>query len=319
MKADKALRAINIYDAELSKGIFYLDGDDLFWEEYTLQYFKSLVDKDKLDFNFTVLEDESITDVIDRINTFSFFGGVEVTIIKNIDAKITESQRKELFEVKNNQEEGSFIVFVRCKGLSGAEKAFMQPIIADKAERFEIIRFIQKSYSEDVISSAAINKLIDYTNRDMVRINIELKKLIDYAYKRKIEAEDIEAMVNQDVELKIYEFSNAVALKKYDKAKVMLDILLERGENMSYILQSLISQYRRIFHAKISPLSNEDLAKKMGVKPYSIKIARDNSRLYKSMQLLYILNTLKEREYAFKSGKTTEKQAFEEAISRIMI
>ena len=39
----KAIKAIDIYKHKLSKGIFYLETEDSYWEEYALGYFEALI------------------------------------------------------------------------------------------------------------------------------------------------------------------------------------------------------------------------------------------------------------------------------------
>ncbi len=310
----KAKRAIDIHKYTLDKGIFFIETEDYFFEEYALDYFRSLVDEQAKAFDLVELTQPSFAQIADRLSAYSLFGGNSVTIVKDFNTKLQEQERQQLALFSKQIPDCFFLVFSSGKGLIGADKAFMEPISAAKGTHYELSKFINSLYP-NVIDNAALAKLIDYTDRDMVRINMELAKLVDYVGGRLIRVQDIEEMVAPDMEYKVYEFTNAVAARQYRKAIEIIEALSLSGLGTSALFRALIRQYQRMFYARTSSLGEDALGKKLEIKPYAVIKTKEAAARYSSLQLMNILGMLKQKEQDYRIGKTSDKQAFASAVS----
>ena len=310
----KAKKAIDIHKYTFDKGIFFIETEDYFFEKYALDYFKNLVAEQAKIFDLVELSSPSFNEIADRFSAYPLFGGNLVTIVKDFNTKLQEQERQELAEFSKKIPEGFFLIFASCKGLIGADKAFMEPISAAKGTRYELTKFVKTLYP-NAIDNTALARLIDYTDRDMVRINMEIAKLVDYVGDRIIGAKDIDEMVAPDIEYKTYEFIDALATRQYHKAVSIMDTLTLSGYAASSLFRALIRQYQRMFYAKTSSLDEEKLGIRLSVKPYAIVKAKEASARYTALQLMDILNMLKQKEQSYRVGETSERQAFASAIS----
>ena len=95
--------------------------------------------------------------------------------------------------------------------------------------------------------------------------------------------------------------------------------LLARGEKGATLLSLLENQYRRVFHTALNQgKRDEEIAAYFGVKPYSVKVARDVAARYTQQSLKKIVDMLTELEYSFKSGKMTDTEAVDYAVSYLI-
>lgn len=312
----QAIKAIDISNHNLTKGIFYIEVGDYYFEEYALNYFRGLVEEQAKAFDLIELVQPTFAEVAERLRQYSLFGGNIVTIVKDFNTKLENSERQELAQLSKDIPDGCFLVFSASKGLIGADKALMQPIVASKGNRYELTTLIKQLYP-NALESTAIVKLIDYTASDMVRINTEIKKLIDYTGDRMVKIQDVEEMVAPDMEYKMYEFTNAIAIREHHKALDIMDAMLMSGLGVGLLLRALITQYQRMFYAKVSKLSEEALASKLKIKPYAVFKTKEACARYSALQLMNILTMLKEKEQDYRVGKTSEKQAFASALSHL--
>ena len=121
----------------------------------------------------------------------------------------------------------------------------------------------------------------------------------------------------EDAEAQIFSFVSDLVEGRKAQALKILAKLKKRGEAPSYLLASLIGQYRRMLHASLSKKSDADLAATMGVKEYAVKKARSSRKLGKK-QLKAVVEMLVDYELKFKSGEMSDKVAFDAAIGRLI-
>ncbi|OKZ59176.1 MAG: DNA polymerase III subunit delta [Clostridium sp. CAG:349_48_7] len=168
------------------------------------------------------------------------------------------------------------------------------------------------------IENAAISLLSTYTARDMTRTMNEVNKLCAFKDGGKITKDDVENLVAADTEYKTYALADALSRGDNDRALDVLKTLLSDGESPSSILASMTAQYRRMFEARISSLSQDDLAKALSVRPGAISIAKNVAARYTPMELKKYVDTLHNLEYAFKSGEKEEAQVLYEAFAVLL-
>lgn len=129
----------------------------------------------------------------------------------------------------------------------------------------------------------------------------------------------MKALVAPDTEFQIYELTNALSRGDNKKVLAVYNALLARGEKGATLLSLLENQYRRVFHTALNQgKRDEEIAAYFGVKPYSVKVARDVAARYTQQSLKKIVDMLTELEYSFKSGKMTDTEAVDYAVSYLI-
>lgn len=312
---------------DLTYGVYYTVGGDGYWLGNAERIFRSLVEEGSLSlYVFDRLN--SLSEAVDALNTYSFSAEPNVVIVKDSDYKLTENDRKTL---KNLVCDEGYLLFLNVKffaekgkndkkknaaSLSSDEKKGYNAINCDKLDKFACARYAEKLFSCGIDRNAAL-LLADYCNCDMARINIEAGKLSDYCGEKKVVSDDVSEIVVEDTDLQIFMFVNSIVDGKNELAKKQLARLRKRGESPALLLSSLISQYRRMLYASMSPLSDKELADLFRVKEYAITKVRENRKLSKK-QLKTTLENLVSYEYKFKSGVMSEQTAFDAAITGLI-
>jgi len=170
------------------------------------------------------------------------------------------------------------------------------------------------------IDSYATRTIIDYCNYDMSFIEKECEKLIAYGRDKKVITEqDVKNLVHKNIEYSIFELSNLVAEKNSHKAFELLELMLENKESPQNLLGLLLANFRRIFYVSITKLSETEMAKLLGVKEYSIKIARTVGNKFTPKKLKYILDLGGKIDFDIKNGKCDDKNGLYFFITQILL
>lgn len=303
----------------LTNHVFYLQGEDSYWLNYAIEFFTGLIEEEFREVNIKVFNSiESLADIIFTLSSFGFNEGKQLVIVKDNKYKASKEELKVLRQIIKEGIEPYILVFENVDFLTAVEKKLMTEINCSKLDKAVLVPIIEKMCKgSGGIDRKAVNLLIDYTNSEMAKIHLELKKLTEYSEGEKINEQSVELLVNEDSELQIFHFVNSIVEGRKEQAIIYLDKLMKKGETKSFILASLINQYRRILHSAISPKNNAELADIFRVKEYAIKKAREHGNVSK-VTLKNTLGMLINYEYKFKSGIMNENTAFDAAIAKLL-
>lgn len=149
------------------------------------------------------------------------------------------------------------------------------------------------------LSVNALNKLLLFNNDNYDLVLGELDKIS--LITNNIDEKEVEDYGAKLVIQENFAMCDAITNKDYKNISSMLsEFESGKGEVIPFV-GLLTSTYLLILHAKNSTLSNEELAKTLGVHQYRIKLARDKARKYTSDELYKIFDLLGELDYSLKS------------------
>ena len=164
----------------------------------------------------------------------------------------------------------------------------------------------------------ALNTLLAYCNLDLTRIMSEVNKLSNYVGENgTIQTSVVEEMVHRDVEYSIFEVSDAVSKKDGKRAIAIIDYLLQNKEQPQTILMLIQSSFRRMFYAVTSKLTNKEIADRIKMKEYAIKLSRELGSRFSPAKLKAILDLGAELDYQIKSGQMTGENALYYFVANI--
>ncbi len=301
-----------------SKHIVNVKGDDPYYLNKIERLFVDIVDKDMQDFNLKVIEDLSSYDQLEEaVVAYPSFADVTVVIVRGVE-KRKEIDKKKVSALIANVPEWCYLVAINAELFSNVDQLYMVDVSADRLTASDLNREVKALFDEyHGISPAATDKLIAFCNREMGRIEKERDKLVCFAINREVSVEDVELLVPQDSENRMYEYTSAVIEKKKNEAHRLLSRLLKQGEPKALILSALIVQYRRFFYCACNKLRDEDVAKMLGVKTFFVTKMRSLTRLHKMTEIRATLNMLTDVEYRQRKGELTEDMAFEIATNAL--
>lgn len=149
------------------------------------------------------------------------------------------------------------------------------------------------------LSVNALNKLLLFNNDNYDLVLGELDKIS--LITNNIDEKEVEDYGAKLVIQENFAMCDAITNKDYKNISSMLsEFESGKGEVIPFV-GLLTSTYLLILHAKNSTLSNDDLAKTLGVHQYRIKLARDKARKYTSDELYRIFDLLGKLDYSLKS------------------
>ncbi len=308
------------YEFDIKKvkgGVYILDGSDSYWKDKILSAFLSLVPLDYRSFNIKQLDKiDSPETLRDALITFSMFDSPIVVI--SYDEKFEDKSSSAYEKIIKEINQDTFLLILNSGKLSTNFKKLCTIIECDKPP-IEVIKNIAlKALGDASIEGRALDLLIQYSNTDLNRIVLEIKKLVAYSGGEKIKVSDVELMVSNDIEDVIFELADAIAMKNNNRVIILVDRFTERALPYAQMLSILTGFYRRVFHVSISEMSDESVAEALGIKEWAIKKARQTAVKYTKTRLKEIMSMLIEADYGFKSGKMSEETAFKTVISKFM-
>lgn len=316
------LLPMKAYDFNVSKivgGAYLLDGTDTYWRDYVIKSFGSLVPKDYKVFNIKQIDKiDSPETLRDAVITFSMFDAP--TVVMCFDDKFDDGNKKnDSYEkIIRDIDAQTYLLFVYYSKVSASFKKLCTVIECVKPSIDVVKSIAKKSLGVVEIDPRAMDLLIQYSNMDLSRIILEIEKLKCYTSGKKINKEDVEINVSNNIEDAVFELSEAVSSKNYARAKELVDRLSERGYGYSALLAIITNHYRRMFHSVLSNLSDFELSEILGVKEYAVKKARMAGGKYTKVRLKEIIDMLVDTEFSFKSGQMTDETAFKTAFYRLI-
>ncbi len=275
------------------------------------------------------LEEASLSDVLEDLDTYGLFSNQKVIIIKNIESiKYDDyaSSFDHLFHYIENPNP-DYLLIIEANKLNNTLKVTKT---LKKICNYENVNIDPKSYIRDElkgykIDSQAISLLCDYCLGDITKIRNECIKLKEYKYEEKeITKKDITDLVMKklgDSKDLVFAFSHSLAIKDKKEALEKYRELLSYHLEPFGIIGLLASQFRIAYQVKVLEerhLKDKEIAELLGEKSdYRIRKTREISSLYTEKELLLCLQKLAKMDYKLKTSDADANHLLEMFIINI--
>ena len=182
-------------------------------------------------------------------------------------------------------------------------------IDVDKVDLDNIYEYIDNRIKDNgyKIDNYNIDYLLSKIGNDINNINSELDKLFIYKDSdKKINKEDIDLLILDNIDNVIYEFTNAILDEDIDKVKGMYDRFMIDNIGFDYLLSTVAGSFRTNLIIKIlysKNMSNFEIGKVIGKKEYFVKKSLDRLYRYSLDDLKDYINKLSIIDRDFKMGK----------------
>jgi len=191
------------------------------------------------------------------------------------------------------------------KELSGKAELRSFPLLKDTQLR----RWLQERTKEEntSLSPQAVDLLVRYVGSDLWAMNNEIEKLVLFASERRIEEEDVRAVVSSNQQTVVFDLIDAVVEFKADVAEKALEQLLRRGVAPVYLLYMISRQVQRIIRAR--ELENrkrpkKEIQEKLGlVSEFALRKTLEQTGRFSLNRLKAVHNRLLETDLEIKTGK----------------
>ena len=302
--------------------IYFIKGEDSFLRQKAVEMIETKAVTIK-DLNISRFDDENtnLGNIIDSARALPMMDKYRVVVLKNISIK-KQDDIKPLLDYAQNPTPTTVLIVVDGVG-NGAYKKFEEladVVDCSKLDSNMLARLVLNQLGKFgcKINSDALNALIGYCDLDYTRINNETIKLANLIGNGgTITLKNIEENVHREVEYDIFELSKAVAVCDGKKAIDIIKQLLERKESPQMLIMMIQSNFRRMFYTSISKETNAQIATKLGVKEYSIKISREQSQKFTPARLKKILDLGASLDYQIKAGQISDENALIYYITNI--
>lgn len=286
------------------------DEEDLFLKGSCKNNLLKAVISDFADLNVSIFSTENL-DVLglkNALETLPFMSDKRLVFIKEVEGKKNEKILEVLKNYLQNPNPQTVLVLDESEntGFKSIESLENVTLVdCSRMDREIITLFILKACKEKGVSitMGAINKLIDFCDGYMIKINLELDKLINYKLDEKeIIDSDIDGFVTKSEEYQIFELTNALILKQGDKALYIVDDIIKNKKNINMILNLIYNHIRRLFYVKISKDDFKTTASLLEVKEFAVKKLSEQAKNISAKKLKEVLQKCLETDYNIKSG-----------------
>lgn len=259
----------------------------------------------------------SISDILDEVSMISLFSSEKVVIGYNFDiGKINDNDRDYLIRYLNNNNNDRYIILIVGK-VDGRSKDYK--IFKDK---FKIIDLLQVDNGKDIykyvedyikdrgykIDKYNLDYLVELLGNDINNINNEIDKILLYLNDDQvISREVIDKLVSDNIDNIMYEFTNAVLDRDYEKISKMYNDFKIENVGYDYLIGSLGNALRGALVIKIlynQGNSNNEIAKFIGKKEFYIKKMIERLYNYTVDDLCMMIDKLGIIDREYKSGKS---------------
>lgn len=293
--------------------------------EYTFQVIEQ---KDEFNYCLFDFEENSFEEIIDALQSPSFFSSRKVVIVKNPyfikDSKIKlpfENDMSSLEQYINDPNPDNEFIIICPKKYFNAKSKFIN-LIEKKGQVINLLFEDEndfRSYGLQLINKTnididddAISMLFFRCENDVCKLEREIAKLS--SYNDKITVDVISKMVSKPLEDNVFELSNALLSKNRSKTmKIYTDLKLLKVEPIQLIAM-LASQFRLMLQIAIlkkEGKKDDQIASLLKVNPYRIKIVKRYLEKYTLNNIKDILVELSTLDAKIKTGENDRYVDFE--------
>lgn len=307
------------------KRVYFFVGNDRFVLHSAIMQLEKAVGLSLPDVNKVVFDGErgaSESEIIDSLCAVPFGDQYKLVEVWTDNLKVDYSKIEKF--IKSSSDFPYVLLFITA-GESGGDalkklKSVVEVVECNKLDEDTIKKWIVASLNKSniQINLDALNLLVSYTALNMTRISTEVEKLSSVGEKV-VTKELVEKYVVPEKEYQIYELTDAISKMQKTRAFDILQTMLEQEKFSLGLLSYLYTSLRRLFLISISNDSDEGLAQKFGIKPFAVKMARQQAQKFSPRQLKKINTLLSSSEWGIKSGTLNQTDVLDELLCRIFI
>ena len=287
--------------------LYNIVGEDIFLVRQAITILKNHLVKDFDEFNFIKLDADKIksSELEAQIVTLPIGSDYRLVVLNSPSADAVKFLNSYNFE-------GSSVV-VACVNAINLKSA--EIIDCEKLDRADIQKYVMNYLYKlnTSIEERALDFLIDATNGDMQKIVNELGKLSAYAIEDKvITLNTVTNLVSESQEYVIYMLTNAIDNKDLTAYQKMITNM-SKSQSVQEIYSYMGRYFRRMMYIAINK-NDDELSKILSIKPYAIKVARQNVKKNGVKFYVNLYNKYVDLDYKIKSGEISPKNALFELV-----
>lgn len=260
--------------------------------------------------------DIDVGEIVDIAGTMPFFAERRVIVIEN--SGWFKSGDDRIMELVKAIPDTTYMIFVeedvdKRGKLYKAVASNGYAAVCEMQDEATLKKWIMGLLKKEnkLITSDALNLLIDKTGTNMENIKREVEKLVCYKYYTEgITVSDVEELCIVQIQNKIFDMVEAVARKDQKQALALYYDLIALKEAPMKILALIARQFNMLLQVKemkSKGYQENDIAKQTGLNPYYLKKKYiPQAAQFKQRQLESALRACVEAEESVKTGRMSD-------------
>ena len=250
--------------------------------------------------------EDNLDNIIEEASMISLFGDTKLILINTtFKEEIDIDKLEEYLKHYNNN---IYIVFMSNDKVDTRRKLYKlitkYGTIEEVTSDNNYIRSYIKEYIKDY--KMDINYFLSKVSDNLDNIKNELDKLMLYKLEDKnITNSDIDDLVISNIEEDIFALTDSVITNNIDKSITLYNKFMEKNYEPVYIIGLLGNQFTLLYQVKKlynMGKNNNDIASILGVHPYRVKLATQNSYYYTEEDLIKYIYKLGNLDKDIKTG-----------------
>jgi len=309
--------------------IIFLYGEDTYrlrqkLNEIIERYQK--IHRSGLNLKYFDFQKDSLEGFRDSFRSSSMFDEKKLIIVRNAFLSLEiESGLKGI--LKKFQTSKDVVLFYEEK-VDQKKKLFKFLKNYGKTQRFDLLsgkkleNWVKKEFDHysTKIDQDALSLLLEYAGENTWQLSNEIKKLVNYKNKKKIQKEDIQALVKPKIEADIFETIDAIATRNKKRALILIQKHLRKGDSPSYILAMINFQFRNLLIVKDLIERRRffnQILKEANLHPFVVKKSFAQAKNFNFDDLKKIYQRLFQIDLKIKTGKIDPENALNLLIAQI--
>lgn len=297
------------------------------------------INEEEKDFNlaFYDMESEQVQTAVEDAETLPFMGDKRVVVIEN-PVFLTNQNKKTDVEhdverltkyVQSPAPDSIVIITASYEKLDKRKKLYKQ--LQKSAQTFELNRVTDHLIYELLSAKAneygtnytkeAHEALISMAGDNLQQLMNEVAKLSLYCGEgSEITKNNVDELASRSLEQNVFELVNQVMKKNITASYRILGDMYKQKQEPIKLLALLANQLRLIYQVNLylsQGYTQQQLAKKLNVHPYRVKIASQQSRSFKLDDLTKALTLCTETDFKMKRGQLDKHLALELCIHQL--
>lgn len=280
-----------------------------------------------IDVSYYNLENDLLDNILDDASMNSLFNTKKIMIVENayiftgtVRKKGLDHNLEFLIKYLSNPNPDTILIFTNNDEAIDDRKKIVKAIKNNGVvKEFNKLKssdnFIKQELNDYKISPTTIKIFSGYVGSNLAIIASEIEKLKLYKGEDKnITTDDVYNVCSEFIDTDLNELTNNIVNKNIKKALKIYEELVKQGEEPIQIIIRLANQFRIIYQTKElskKGYSNKDITNILGIHPYRVQKALENSYQFSSQKLLEYLKKLAEIDEKIKMGNIDKNMALE--------
>lgn len=298
--------------------IFY-GPETYFHDQYiSLLARKIFTDPSAKDFNNHIFYggESTVADILSTCLSYPMLSDFKMVTVKQFD-KLSIDNKDSLLNYFNNPQKSTVLVLsAESWGKSSLHKQLMNSSVSVNCRTLydrEVYAWVKSKFQDKNLEadSAAISFLIENTGYNLLRLNVEIEKIIDFLPAgKKISQEIVSDITGFSREINIFNLQKELGAQNLKNSLKLCLKLLEQGESLAFILPMIFLFFKRMWIVKElvdKGFGQQQILSKIGGSSYYYRDIFSSIKNFSSDQLISIFEKLEFADIQLKTSQKTEE------------